>query len=236
MFNIFDWVIIGVLALFLMIGAYKGFLKTALSLAAWGISIALIYFFGAQLGEWLMGTGLGDTLTDAFAGLIKGEHADAIIGLEGDKLIVVGTGLTLAQALGAMNVPGFLVNIMGNSITAGESVARGVGGAVAKYVCIAIVALVLLITVAVIFKIISVATHKSLKRLRLSGVNRLIGGVLYGGIGVLVLSAAMLVIDAMSSLSFMSEVLQYRSQGVISNWFALNNPIKLLVELVAAKT
>lgn len=233
--NAFDYAIIGVLALFLLLGLYKGFIKTTIALAAWAAGIALIYFLGDVFGSWLMSVGLGDTLTDSFAGMIKGDAANLVIGSGADGLYLVGTDLTVAEGLSQLGIPSFLHSMIIGLMVPGATLATSIGGGLARYACIAIGSVILLLGVTIIAKIISVALHKTLKRYKLTGINRVIGGILYAGIGFFFVCAAMLLIDAMAGLSFMPPVITMRSEGIISSWFAENNPIKMLIDLIAAK-
>lgn len=233
--SIFDYVIIGVLVLFLLLGLYKGFVKTSIALAAWAAGLALIYFLGDVFGNWLMNIGLGDALTSSFSGLIKGDVANFVIGSGTDGLILIGTEMTVTEGLSHLGIPTFLHNMIIGLMTPGATLAEGIGSGLAKYACLAIGSVILLIGVSIIAKIISSALHKTLKKYKLTGVNRLIGGVLYAGIGFFFVCAAMILIDAMAGLDFMQPIITNRNAGIISSWFANNNPIKMLIDLIASK-
>lgn len=234
--NVFDYVIIGVLALFLLIGILKGFIKTLISIAVWGGSIAIIYFFGDMLAGFLVNTVIGESIGGLFSGMFSGETANLIVVSGADGLILENSTMSVADALSGAGIPVFLHSLLIGMIVPGHALSEAVGLGMAKYVCIAIVSIGVLIVLGIIGAIIWAVIKKGLKKAKLSGINRIIGGILYAGIGILVISLIMMIIDMLSGLSFMEPVLRMRSEGVISNWFAENNLIRIVIEAVGKKS
>lgn len=234
--NVFDYVIIGVLALFLLIGILKGFIKTLISIAVWGGSIAIIYFFGDMLAGFLVNTVVGEGIGGLFSGMFSGETADLIVVSGANGLEIEGSAMSIADALSGAGIPVFLHSLLMGMMVPGHALSEAVGLGMAKYVCIAIVSIGVLIVLGIIGAIIWAIIKKGLKKAKLSGINRIIGGILYAGIGILVISLVMMIIDMMSGLSFMEPVLRIRSEGVISNWFAENNLIRIVIEAVGKKS
>lgn len=234
--NVFDYVIIGVLALFLLIGILKGFIKTLISIAIWGGSIAIIYFFGDMLAGFLVNTVIGESIGGLFSGMFAGETANLIVVSGADGLILENSTMSVADALSGAGIPVFLHSLLIGMIVPGHALSEAVGLGMAKYVCIAIVSIGVLIVLGIIGAIIWAVIKKGLKKAKLSGINRIIGGILYAGIGILVISLIMMIIDMLSGLSFMEPVLRMRSEGVISNWFAENNLIRIVIEAVGKKS
>lgn len=142
--SVFDYVIIGVLALFLLLGVYKGFVKTSIALAAWATGLALIYFLGDAFSNWLMSIGLDDALANSFSGLIKGDAANLVIGSGTDGLILVGTEMTVAEGLSHLGIPTFMHNMIIGMMTPGATLAESIGSGLAKYACITIGSVILL--------------------------------------------------------------------------------------------
>lgn len=234
--NIFDYVIIGVLALFLLIGILKGFIKTLISIAVWGGSIAIIYFFGDMLAGYLVNTVVGESIGGVFSGMFSGETANLIVISGANGLEIQGSSMSITDALSGAGIPVFLHSLLMGMIVPGHALSEAVGLGMAKYVCIAIVSIGVLIILGIIGAIIWAVIKKGLKKAKLSGINRIIGGILYAGIGILVISLVMMIIDMMSGLSFMEPVLKMRSEGIISNWFAENNLIRIVIEAVGKKS
>lgn len=234
--NIFDYVIIGVLALFLLIGILKGFIKTLISIAVWGGSIAIIYFFGDMLAGFLVNTVIGESIGGLFSGMFNGETANLIVISGANGLEIQGSSMSITDALSGAGIPVFLHSLLMGMIVPGHALSEAVGLGMAKYVCIAIVSIGVLIVLGIIGAIIWAVIKKGLKKAKLSGLNRIIGGILYAGIGILVISLIMMIIDMLSGLSFMEPVLKMRSEGIISNWFAENNLIRIVIEAVGKKS
>lgn len=234
--NIFDYVIIGVLALFLLIGILKGFIKTLISIAVWGGSIAIIYFFGDMLAGFLVNTVIGESIGGLFSGMFNGETANLIVISGANGLEIQGSSMSITDALSGAVIPVFLHSLLMGMIVPGHALSEAVGLGMAKYVCIAIVSIGVLIVLGIIGAIIWAVIKKGLKKAKLSGINRIIGGILYAGIGILVISLIMMIIDMLSGLSFMEPVLKMRSEGIISNWFAENNLIRIVIEAVGKKS
>lgn len=234
--NIFDYVIIGVLALFLLIGILKGFIKTLISIAVWGGSIAIIYFFGDMLAGFLVNTVIGESIGGLFSGMFNGETANLIVISGANGLEIQGSSMSITDALSGAGIPVFLHSLLMGMIVPGHALSEAVGLGMAKYVCIAIVSIGVLIVLGIIGAIIWAVIKKGLKKAKLSGINRIIGGILYAGIGILVISLIMMIIDMLSGLSFMEPVLKMRSEGIISNWFAENNLIRIVIEAVGKKS
>lgn len=233
--NVFDYVILGVLALFLLIGVLKGFVKTLISIAIWGGSIAIIYFFGDMLAGLIVNTVIGESIGGLFSGMFTGETANMIV-VSGADGLIMENGMSIADALSGAGIPVFLHSLLIGMMVPGHALAEAVGLGMAKYVCIAIVSIGVLIILGIVGAIIWAVVKKGLKKAKLSGINRIIGGILYAGIGILVVSLVMMIIDMMSGLSFMEPVLRIRSEGVISNWFAENNLIRIVIEAVGKKS
>lgn len=234
--NIFDYVIIGVLALFLLIGILKGFIKTLISIAVWGGSIAIIYFFGDMLAGFLVDTVIGESIGGLFSGMFSGETANLIVISGANGLEIEGGLMSITDALSGAGIPVFLHSLLMGMMVPGHAISEAVGLGMAKYVCIAIVSIGVLIILGIIGAIIWAVIKKGLKKAKLSGINRIIGGILYAGIGILVISLIMMIIDMLSGLSFMEPVLRMRSEGIISNWFAENNLIRIVIEAVGKKS
>lgn len=233
--NYFDYAIIGVMALFLLIGFCKGFIKTGLSILTWGISFAIIYFAGSTIVNWFMSTGAGNGFANIFEGLFSGvgEFSNWTIGVgAGGEKIVVETGQLLTEALKGESIPGFVVSLMLSAIMPGSTIAAGLGRTTATYASYAIVAIGVLIVVAIIMSIISIVIHKSMRSKRLGFVNRLVGGILYIAVGLCFVSVAMIVIDLMEPLSFMNPVIEMRNAGKISSIFIDNNPLILIFKAI----
>lgn len=234
--NVFDYVIIGVLALFLLIGILKGFIKTLISIAIWGGSIAIIYFFGDILAGFLVNTFIGESIGGLFSGMFSGETANLIVVSGANGLEIEGGVMSITDALSSAGIPVFLHSLLMGMMVPGHAISEAVGLGMAKYVCIAIVSIGVLIVLGIIGAIIWAVIKKGLKKAKLSGINRIIGGILYAGIGILVISLIMMIIDMLSGLSFMEPVLRMRSEGIISNWFAENNLIRIVIEAVGKKS
>lgn len=234
--NVFDYVIIGVLALFLLIGILKGFIKTLISIAIWGGSIAIIYFFGDMLAGFLVNTFIGESIGGLFSGMFSGETANLIVVSGANGLEIEGGVMSITDALSSAGIPVFLHSLLMGMMVPGHAISEAVGLGMAKYVCIAIVSIGVLIVLGIIGAIIWAVIKKGLKKAKLSGINRIIGGILYAGIGILVISLIMMIIDMLSGLSFMEPVLRMRSEGIISNWFAENNLIRIVIEAVGKKS
>lgn len=234
--NVFDYVIIGVLALFLLIGILKGFIKTLISIAIWGGSIAIIYFFGDILAGFLVNTFIGESIGGLFSGMFSGETANLIVVSGANGLEIEGGAMSITDALSGAGIPVFLHSLLMGMMVPGHAISEAVGLGMAKYVCIAIVSIGVLIILGIIGAIIWAVIKKGLKKAKLSGINRIIGGILYAGIGILVISLIMMIIDMLSGLSFMEPVLRMRSEGIISNWFAENNLIRIVIEAVGKKS
>lgn len=69
----FDYVVIGIVAVSLAIGAWRGLVGEVLSLLAWILAAIAAWFFGAEVGQGLFG-GLRDPLMRFVAG-----HATVVI-------------------------------------------------------------------------------------------------------------------------------------------------------------
>lgn len=236
--NYFDIAILCVMALFLVIGVFKGFVKTFLGILSWGISLLIIYFLGDNISTWLAGTPIGDMIANGFAGLYgnMGDFATWTVGVNAEgTFIVAETGILLSEAMADASIPGFIVTLLTSNLTAGTTIASALGQTSAKYACYAIAAVAIMIAMAIVFCIIGIIVKKMMRKDANHGislVNRGIGGLLYLGVGICVVSIAMIVIDVMEPLPFMDKVLEMRDAGKISSLFADKNPLVLIFKAI----
>lgn len=103
-----DIAVLVLVALFIIIGFVKGFVKPLVSLIGWGFSFAGIYFFSEKLSSVLLGTKLNEWLTGFVQKFIT--EADAVI------KTVDYLGLTIATSI-ILLIVAILVAIINAIIT-----------------------------------------------------------------------------------------------------------------------
>lgn len=74
--NYVEIAVIAIMALFIIVGIFKGFWKPFMSLIGWGISVASIYFFGGKLANLINPTSFGNWIR-GFVGKII-ENVDIV--------------------------------------------------------------------------------------------------------------------------------------------------------------
>lgn len=228
--NYFDIAILVVMALFLVVGFWKGFIKTGLALASWGVSFLLIYLFAKKLGDMMLGSSIGNFFRDTFLKIYNlGENGTQTITMV-DGVATLSNGTLVSAALATLAIPGFMKNGMLPFFTDGATFESALGNGLASYALMAVAAIGIIIVVIIVFKIGGIFITKAMKGKKIGVVNRVFGGVLEIGIAIFFISAVMLLLDLMSSLSFMNKVIAMRDSGVISKLFVQYNPITLILQ------
>lgn len=231
--NYFDYAILAIFVLFLLLGLYRGFIKTVLSLISWAISFLLIYLFAKTLAGALMNIGfIGDFFRDYVPKLFPvGDPAtyEVIINEAGDK-VLKESGQLVTDVLTNLMFPTFMHGMFLPYFTVGTTLADALVNAVSDYALMMLSSIIIIVVVSIAMRIVSSLVANIVRKGHLSMINRSIGGILYGVVAVFVICLAMVAIDLMRNFSFMNVVIQYRDAGIISSWLAKNNPIMLLLQ------
>lgn len=151
----------------------------------------------------------------------------------------VKAGISLATTMGGLALVYLFADKLAGAIggiSFVESLLSQYGTSIQHYVTLGIAAVVIFIGTWLVGFILKLVLHKALKRTHLSIVNRLLGGILYVGISVIVISLVMSLFNAMSGIPFMENVNSMIASGKISSWFSQNNIVQIIFDaLVRAK-
>lgn len=234
--NYFDLAILIVVALFFLLGIWKGFFKTAMSLVTWGLIFVGIYFLGEKLGTLIESTAIGTWISKGFSNMFGGMGEAAgfmVVDSNGTLMLQTSAGLiSITEGLALLKIPTFLSSIIGGTLIAGQTFAAGCSSTLTGYVCIAIAAVGIAIVIGIVSAIVRHFINKFLRRTQTKGLDRFLGGVLYIAIGAIVVFGALFIIDLMSGINFMEKVIAMRDTSKIASWLTQNNPIAMLIALI----
>lgn len=142
---------------------------------------------------------------------------------------LVKAGISLIANGCALALTYFFAKDIGNALGSIGFVESMLGSVAGKqYILMGIATAMIFIVMWLLGGIVKLMFRKALKKARLSGINRLLGGVLYGGIALLFVSVIMLILDSMSGVSFMSPVNSMIAESTIAKWFAEKNLIMII--------
>ena len=176
--NYLDYAIIAILALALITGLFKGFVKPIISIISWGVIIGVIYFLGQQVADLLGTTPLGDLLQGLVRTTLEplGElGTENVVQNSQGVWVIASSGVALTDAV--VTIPDFILNIVSGSFQANVSLADNLTATLANYVLLAISAVTIMLAVGIIFAIISAIINRFVN-VQNAVLNRCLGAVL----------------------------------------------------------
>lgn len=148
----------------------------------------------------------------------------------------VKAGISLAVSAGGLALVYLFADKLAGTIggiSFVQSLLGQYGGNIQHYVTLGIAAVLIFVGTWLVGLIIKLILHKILKKAHLSFVNRLLGGVLYVGISMIVISLVMSLLNAMSGIPFMENVNNMIAEGKISSWFSQHNIIQIIFDALS---
>lgn len=181
----FDWISIIFLAIIvigLIIGAYRGFLLTLLSIAGIAVSFLLAFFLAEPIANAIAGTGLGDSMITSIDGWLCGNETVGPI-----FQMVLNKSQASAQLETALTEAGLptaiiptvidqilpLIPEVSMDVRLGLYVAQGI----TKISLIAISFIVIFLVSTLIFSILKIFARKLNKAKGIGWINRVLGAV-----------------------------------------------------------
>ncbi len=203
-FTIVDYIVLGVLLLFLIIGLAKGFFKMVFSLSKKIISLVLAYFLVSPVRSFVISSELGLKINNYCLDIVNSKL--------GDLALITNPSAEQIESLSdLLNLPKFVINLLykafQNDVTTmplGESIAQTI-----SYYFITIVSfIVLVIVIALLVFILARLLNSLFETPVLKPINRLLGMGLGLIIGVMIISFIFLIAQSMVSLDFVGDLIE----------------------------
>lgn len=207
-FTIVDYIILGVLLLFLIIGLVKGFFKMIFSLSKKIISFALAYFLVSPVRSFVIGSELGAK--------INNYCLDIITSKLGDLALVTNPSTEQIESLSDyLNLPKFVINLLYKAfqdevttMPLGESLAQTI-----SYYFITVVSyIVLVIVIALLVFVLGRLLNSLFETPVLKPINRILGMSLGLVIGLMIVSFVFLIAQSLIGIEFVGNFIETQIQ------------------------
>lgn len=226
-----DIAIILIIALFTVIGLFKGFMKQVLSVANWLVSLVGSFLLLKPVAAVLGKTALSTSINNKVANWIstKGD-------IFSQPLVTEQAGEQIAQGISELGLPKFIAEAISGwfkvSGTEGEkTLADVLAPAIGNIILTVIAFIALFIVLLIIFKIISGMLNNIVDNGILGALNKLLGGALGFIKGAVLVSIVMLLLSALSGVipalnDFLVSDLKLGTDGFgIGKFFYEKNPL-----------
>lgn len=233
--NFVDIAVLGIIALFVIIGYFRGFLGTLLSFAGTIIALAAAYFLAKTVATMIGGIGgLRDSLGGVFSGMFDGEVFTKTIDMSSIEAV--------SEGLLGLGIPDFLIAILAEPIVAAAaatglntpmSLATYLGPVIVDFILLVISFIIIFFVVKLIMMIVQRFVKKVLLNKTLRIGDRILGGVFgivkaYFILCLLILLLEVL-IPAVPDLGAIQVML---NESTLTKTIVDNNLIKKLIEMI----
>ena len=233
-FNTVDIIVLVVVVLFFLYGLMRGFIRPIITILGLGVAAALIYFLSASFGELLIDTSLGEWIESMLMKTtgILGSEKDFTVVLVGEEWVFSHNGESVITMLQSnVMYPSFMIDSIMANMTAG-TLEMNIVKSLNIYFMQFIAGLIILVAVMIIFFIINIFAGRAIYKTKIGVVNRMLGSVLYLGIGVLFIFIAFTITSTVVGMlgnETGDSILEMMNNGMISKYITLYNPITMLL-------
>lgn len=235
MWIVLDIIIVAIILFYILISAKRGFIRTAVELVGFGLSIYLAFLIG------------GTVATAIYDGTVEPAIVDAAVSAVGEQ---AGTGIDQAVTKTWESLPGYVINIADNfgitaetlkeNITSAaintnsvEAIAEQAAETVVEPIIVplikTIVGILLFIILMVLVKFLAKIINRAFNLPLIGGLNRTLGGILGFGKGVLISAVFAILITTLVSFSsegFLFFTMENIEESTIFGFLADFSPIK----------
>lgn len=222
--NILDLIIIGIVILFIVIGAIKGLIKTVIGLVAWIVSIILAFALCKSLAGVIEPTKLGISINEWASGLFTSEITNiSITGTEAEML--EQTKILLQE----MNIPQIMINPLANKIVemlpenGFHSIKEVVSTAITNWILVGGSFIAILVASRVLFEIIKALASKAAELPVVKTIDKVAGAGIYLVLCYILLSLVASLYTFVKPLEFMEKANNYVDESKIAPVIIENN-------------
>ncbi len=220
-FTAADFVILGLLLIFLIVGIAKGFLEQIIGVLSFAISFALAYFLCDIVGGIICeNTGLDETVAGWFSGIFDYEKASVAVG-------------EVSEAVAKLPLPEFIRNaIVSYATSLGEAavdLSVVVAATLARYLIVVISFIVLFIVGKLVCLLLKLILRKLVNATPLVVIDRLLGMILGALKGALLVLFLLFLVEILP-FDFLDDVRANIDASVVGGFLKENNILLQLVE------
>ena len=229
--NYFDIAVLIFLALGLIIGLFKGFIKPLVTVIGWGVGFALIYFFSDNLA--------GVFASTDFNGIVVGgaEKFLAGLGANGEQVMVLkdgvwllANGTSLTDAV--MILPDFLVTGLSANFVEGATLFSNLSFSITKYIMTGLSAIIMMLGTGIVFSIIGRIVSKMAYNNGKGAINRIAGGLLYLTSSVFLVGLIVMGLNMLTSTISIPALVEIMDSSWIMSNLGQYNPIELIINSI----
>lgn len=190
-FDVMSIIALAIIAIVLIINVFKGFFKTLISIALSALVIFLAVQFASQMGEFLCTTfnwTVSDATRDFFTAKL-GDYKDTIINIENAQTVLHGAMEQLSLPSQVGDILLFGINSLGVITSEGSTLLSVLIAASTMLVTNAIGFSAIFVVGTILSLIISLLLGKLIKKLKLGGLDKLLGGIFGLVLGIVIAAA-----------------------------------------------